>query len=146
MDDRHQELVRMSAHRILNVTLILAAMGVIVGAVLGAALGLAVGIVRNGMPVFDAAAGVMLMSALAGAGLGAVLAPLTAWLLLRHVPIGRAMGFTALGTAAGAGVGLFLRDVWWLAMALLGFVLTAIWLRLTTKVSPAVPDAGPSAE
>ncbi|MBB4638698.1 hypothetical protein [Longimicrobium terrae] len=44
-----------------------------------------------------------------GAGMGmiagAVLAPLTAWLLMRHVPLGLAFGGTLLGTVAGAAVG-----------------------------------------
>lgn len=48
---------------------------------------------------------VLLFGTALGAVAGAVLAPLTAWLLMRHVPLGLAFGGTLLGTVAGAAVG-----------------------------------------
>lgn len=126
----------MSARRVLIVTLILVAMGVICGGVLGAVLGFVVGTVRHALAVESAAPMVLTYGAL-GAALGGGLAPVTGWLLLRHVPLGRALGLTALGTMSGATIGVFfLRDVWWLWAALIGYALAALYLRLTTRSTP----------
>ena len=40
-----------------------------------------------------------------GATLGAVGAPLLGWLVLRHVPLGRAFGWAAAGTVIGGALG-----------------------------------------
>ena len=42
-----------------------------------------------------------------GAVIGAVIAPVTAWLFLRHVPLGRLTFQTTLATALAGGVGFF---------------------------------------
>ena len=136
----------MSARKILSVTAILAAAGAICGALSGALVGFIVGVVRLRQPV-EGAAMMMLTGAGGGAILGAVLAPITGWVLLRHVPIGRAMGYATLGTMAGATVGLLAaRDEWWLGGGLIGFTLTAIWLRLSTKSTPRAADSTPAPE
>ncbi|MET0398630.1 MAG: hypothetical protein ABW277_17710 [Longimicrobiaceae bacterium] len=58
-----------------------------------------------------------------GAPVGAVLGPVAAWLLMRHVPLGHAIGGTALGTLAGAALGLLLLLPQFVYMgAVLGFV------------------------
>jgi hypothetical protein len=136
----------MSARRVLIVTLILVAMGALCGAILGAVLGFIVGVVRNGLTVEGASVVVATFAAL-GAALGGGLAPLTGWLLLRHVPLGRAMGVTALGTMTGATIGVFfLRDVWWLWAALIGYALMAVYLRLTTKAGGPASEPSPDAD
>jgi hypothetical protein len=47
-----------------------------------------------------------MIGALFGAGLGAVLGPLAGFSILRHVPLGRAIGWTALGALIGGVVGM----------------------------------------
>jgi len=137
--------------RIIAVTAGLSVVGFLLGAVLGALLFGAASVVVAGvrptlaLPVVSAAMG-------CGA-LGLVLAPLAAWTLMRHVPLWRALGETALGTALGGIVGYLVpADAWPfpfpfvppLLLALVGFVLAALRLRLThrakTVVAPA--DAG----
>ena len=135
----------MSARKILSVTAILAAFGAICGAVSGALVGFVLGVVRLGRPV-ELGAMMMLTGAGGGALLGAVLAPITGWVLLRHVPLGRAMGYATLGTTAGATIGLFNAPNGWIYGGLIGFALTAIWLRLFTKSTPRVADATPAPE
>jgi hypothetical protein len=68
-----------------------------------------------------------------GAPVGAVLGPIAAWLLMRHVPLGRAIGGTALGTFAGAvpGVMLMLPGIAYMG-AVLGFGVAAIYLSART--------------
>lgn len=66
-----------------------------------------------------------------GGAVGAVLGPVAAWLLMRHVPLGIAVGGTALGTVAGSAVGALL--VGWPASfygGLLGFGVSAVALRI----------------
>jgi hypothetical protein len=133
----------MSARRVLVVTLILVVMGALSGAILGAVLGFVVGTVRYALAVEGTAGFVGAYSAL-GAALGGGLAPVTGWLLLRHVPLGRAMGITLLGTMTGATIGVFLlHDIWWLWAALIGYALAAIYLRLTTRAASTPPESGP---
>jgi hypothetical protein len=67
-----------------------------------------------------------------GGQLGAVLGPIAAWLLMRHVPLGIAVGGTTLGTLASGGIGLIVGGnplvgmLWGMA----GFGISAIALRL----------------
>lgn len=67
-----------------------------------------------------------------GGGLGAVLGPLAAWLLMRHVPLGLAVGGTTLGTLAGGGVALVATGdpVFAMLYGMGGFAISAIGLRL----------------
>src|SRR5688500_19319293 len=80
--------------------------------------------------------------------LGLVLAPLAAWTLMRHVPLWRALGETALGTALGGILGYLVPiDAWPfpfpfvppLLLALVGSVDAALRLRLTHRVKTASP-------
>jgi hypothetical protein len=121
------------------VTLAVSAVGAVVGAALGALtlLGLAIAVassrVLQGGGLADAAS--------LGSVIGAVLAPVAAWTLMRHVPVWRAILETALGTALGTGLGLIaawlagaipgLGMFWPLASGLAGFVAAALRLRLT---------------
>jgi hypothetical protein len=121
--------------RIALITLGLSASGVIVGGVLGALL---VGLVS--LVSVDSLGGIsdLLFGAEFGAVVGAVLAPVAAWTLMRHVPIWRAIAETAIGTVVGAGVGMLLEPQFhnWMSpipLGVLGFVLAAVRLRLTRR-------------
>jgi hypothetical protein len=124
-------------------TLTLSAVGAVVGAVLGglAMCGLAIAIgnpraLENGG--LTGAAGL-------GAAVGAVLAPMAAWTLMRHVPIWRAILETAVGTALGAAFGAALGwaagvipglgAFWPLVFGLVGFTAAALRLRLTGETA-----------
>jgi hypothetical protein len=79
--------------------------------------------------------GILLFAGTIGAAFGSVLGPLAAWLLMRHVPLGIAIGGTMLGTLAG-GVAALLLDgqfPWnlYLALPLLGFFLAALVIRVS---------------
>ena len=142
--------------RVAAITLSIAAIGAIIGGALGAAL-LAVWALRLGLRGTDFLAGAG-VGAAEGAGLGAVLAPITAWAFLRTVPLGRALAQTSIGTTAGAALGLVLGSIGMpsltslpagLVGALLGFVAAAIRLRFATRtrrVGAGTERSGPSAE
>jgi hypothetical protein len=128
------------------VTLALSAVGAVVGAALGALAlwGLSIAI-RNphSLELIPAAAGF-------GGMLGFVLAPVSAWTLMRHVPLWRAIVETALGTAIGVAAGWVLGPrlgyaaLWPIGFGLVGFAAAAIRLRLTHRgAARAVP--GPDA-
>jgi len=66
-----------------------------------------------------------------GAGIGAVVAPLTSWLFLRHVPLGRLILQTTVGTILAGGVG-FALGFSPLIMATLGYLAAAVRLAVVT--------------
>ena len=66
-----------------------------------------------------------------GAAIGAVVAPLMSWLLLRHVPLGRAILHTAIGTVLGGILGLTLGNPF--AGSIVGFGVAAVRLSITAK-------------
>jgi hypothetical protein len=72
------------------------------------------------------------ISIILGGGLGAVLGPVAAWLLMRHVPLGLAVGGTTLGTLAGGGIALVIMGdpVTAMLYGMAGFGIFAIGLRL----------------
>jgi hypothetical protein len=67
-----------------------------------------------------------------GGGLGAVLGPLAAWTLMRHVPLWLAVGGTTLGTFASGGAALLLTGNPFFAMlvGMIGFMMSAAALNL----------------
>ncbi|HEU4453259.1 MAG TPA: hypothetical protein VFR81_09370 [Longimicrobium sp.] len=136
----------MQVKRVAAVTAALAVAGAMVGAVCGAVLMLAFVLVEGtgGDPIGEFLA-IFAWGAMVGAALGAVLGPLSAWLLMRHVPIGLAIGGTALGTLVGAVIGLFVNRLGGaLAFGLGGFAVAAIALWLMTPRGSRVA-APPSA-
>lgn len=67
-----------------------------------------------------------------GAFLGGVLAPLAGFVLLRRVPIGKALAVTAAGTTAGATVGVLATEQslgWTIGGAVIGYAVSAAALR-----------------
>ncbi len=104
-------------------------------------------IILSGSTRFDIAEAV---AARVGALLGAVLAPTSCWLLMRHVPLWRAILQPTIGTCIGALMGILFgpgEEVGILlgfGGALIGFVVSATWLRFTKSrgerrsVEPAV--------
>jgi hypothetical protein len=62
-----------------------------------------------------------------GGGLGAVLGPLAAWMLMRHVPLWLAVGGTTFGTCASGGLALLVTGDPGFAVMLgiAGFLLSA---------------------
>ncbi|MET0398627.1 MAG: hypothetical protein ABW277_17695 [Longimicrobiaceae bacterium] len=74
----------------------------------------------------------------AGATAGALLGPVAAWLLMRHVPLGRAVGGAALGalgaTVAGAALGIATGtwDHGLLFYPLLGLGASSVYLNVST--------------
>ena len=75
---------------------------------------------------------VLLFATIFGGVLGAVLGPIAAWLLMRHVPLGLAVGGTTLGTLAGGGIALVATGKPSTSMlyGMAGFGISAIGLRL----------------
>lgn len=71
------------------------------------------------------------LSALAGAAVGGVLAPLTGWLFLRHVPLGALVVHTTIATALFGGIGMAL-GVNPLLTAGVGFILESARLAIKT--------------
>jgi hypothetical protein len=120
-----------SARRIVGVTLGLVGAGAVLGAVAGAvAVAISVLITEN-----DTSGEGLLVGAFFGAPLGAITAPVLAWLMLRTVPLGKMFVVTAGGTAVGAIVGWVTTTsgtaevVNGLAGAFIGCVVGAITLR-----------------
>ena len=121
--------------RIAEVTVALAAVGAGVGSVLGTFL-VAMLAAREGGFGLIGPIQVLLVGASFGASVGAVLAPLAAWTLMRRVPIWRAVAETAVGTVVGTGIGLLIgpnADSPFslpLVLGLAGFALASLRLRL----------------
>jgi hypothetical protein len=113
--------------------------GIIVGAILGA-LTMQILLLLDGFLVDSET---RTEAALAGAAFGSVaggiLAPIAAWTLMRSVPLGRAIGETAIGATLGAVVGFFLAPVfilgivWPIGGALLGFTAAATRLHFAYR-------------
>lgn len=119
----------MDIKRIAVVTAGLAGAGMVVGGMLGGGLGLVAMLVSSGVGALMEFGEYVLVAALAGALAGAVLGPLAAWLLMRRVPLGLAIGGTALGTLAGVA-SAFVIGGNLIVNPLLGFGLSALAMRL----------------
>lgn len=128
-----------SPARTVGVTLGLTGAGALCGGFAGAA-GLALALLIEA-PFGRAPLGIYLFAAGVGAPLGALLAPLASWLLLRRVPVGRSFLRLTLGTIVGGVAGWFTLAghnplVWPTAVAAAGFLSVAIALRLTHRRAP----------
>jgi hypothetical protein len=133
MSDGTSAGVSSRAARILLVTAALSAVGAVVGAITSV-VAMTLWLLTHGLgtpPIFSFETGI---AAMIGAGLGAVLAPLEAWLLLRRVPLWRAITETAIGTIIGAVAFSFLTASSLIAGAVVGFTVAALRLRFVTRV------------
>ena len=130
----------MRVGRIVAVTAGLAATGAVLGAGLGGLVG-AAGLALGGGGALFHAWRFLLFASGAGAVIGAVLAPVAAWALLRYVPLGRAVGQTLLGSALGAAIGMAITPFYAIYGSLIGFVAAAVRLRLVTPARPALPSS-----
>lgn len=87
-------------------------------------------------------------AALYGGVFGAVLAPVAAFTLMRHVPIWRAIVETAVGTTVGVAIGCIVGPrmgaaaLWPIGLGLLGFLAAAVRLRLTHRGSRQIDASG----
>ena len=116
--------------RIVLVTVGLSAAGAVLGALasVGALTGVIGVMALTGKAEFGLTAEVLLVAGRVGAVFGMVLGPLTAWLALRRVALGRAMLTTTAATMVGAIVGTPLPFGSILG-AVGGFLAVAFWLR-----------------
>jgi hypothetical protein len=118
--------------RVVAVTAGLVATGAVVGALVGVLM-IAFWFVPGDLPHLWMDRDTILEVALFGAIVGAVLGPVAAWLLMRHIPLWRAVGGTALGTLAAAALGLlFGGQEMSLYAAFLGFGAASVYLRVRT--------------
>jgi hypothetical protein len=130
--------------RVLLVTLGLIGVGAVAGALLGSAVLLLVSLPRIAHWSADTLLVTLLFGTALGMPLGAVGAPLLSWLLLRRVPLGRALGITSLGTVVGSLIGCLvfllvegggdLGSVSLVFGAVVGFFASAVYLRLRQGV------------
>lgn len=131
------------------VTLALLVTGFVLGALLGTVMLLGMTLSYGQVPSLDGVPKAFVLGVVFGGPLGAVAAPVVAWLLLRHVSLGRAIGVTALGTVLGGIVAARLVGAFGLSEAamlvaipgaLLGFLGSALWLRLRTPTPSAARE------
>ena len=135
----------MRVGRAVSITLGIALVGAIIGGVIGAALFVAWTSLSWAISVDPSGGwGVIAVGAATGAGLGAVLAPLTSWVFLRRVPLGKALLQTTVGTTAGAAIGLALDGAGLMLRtgvpagvvgAIVGFLAAAVRLRFASRTS-----------
>jgi hypothetical protein len=134
--------------RIMAVTVGLTLAGAVLGGVAGA-VALAIALAVTEGPAAAADAGVLAFAAYLGAVLGAVSGPVVAWLLLRHVPLGRVFLGSVAGTVVGGVAGwisttAFDQIQYAVLGALAGFFTAVVALRRRIRASvdaTAVPGA-----
>ncbi len=101
----------MTLKRFAAVTAGLAAAGFAVGAGLSAVVAAVVIASVGGMRDLVEYGEYVLAAGLWGGGVGAVIGPAAAWLLMRHVPLWKAIGGTAAGTLAGIGLAFLVIEL-----------------------------------
>ena len=117
--------------RVAGVGAALAATGAVLGAGLSAGLMALGGVVLRAASVAAPGSSILATAGI-GAALGAVLTPMTAFLLLRQVALGKALLFTMLGMALGVSAGQLASGQTIVAAGagFGAFLLTALLLRL----------------
>jgi hypothetical protein len=127
--------------RILLVTAGLMVTGAIAGAITAMVAVTIVMLVVSGLSALADLGWGMAVAAMLGAPIGAVILPLEAWVLLRRVPLWRALAETAAGTILGA-VAFALLSPGPILGAVIGFTLAAIRLRIATRGGQALGARG----
>jgi hypothetical protein len=121
-----------SPTKIIAVTAVLIVIGAVVGALTSITALAIVALVQgvpgtlHRLPYWLPAAGVF------GGLVGGILAPVEAWILLRRVPLWKAITQTAVGTLLGALAFSLVAPPGPILGAVIGFTLAAIRLRVTT--------------
>jgi hypothetical protein len=117
---------------LLRVVLLVGLLGAVAGAIVGivAYFAIALWALRGSMPSGRDAAFVIAIGAAGGAVAGFLLGPLVGFGLLRHVPLGRAIAFTGLGTLAGLAASIATNGRHPLPLTVGGFLLGAVAARL----------------
>jgi hypothetical protein len=130
----------MSFKRIAAVTGWLSLAGAAAGALLGGAFMAGARVWIGGLAALRGAGEDVLFGAVFCGAFGAVLGPVAAWLLMRHVPLWLAIGGTAVGTFAGMLYGVGSAPMFssapllgLLLYPLLGFGASALALRITYR-------------
>ena len=131
----------MTLRRVAIISAVVAAIGSIVGALVGASVQLIIVLVQGGS--LSSSTRPLLQAAGFGALVGAVFAPAASWLLLRHVPLWRAITETAAGTLVGALVAMWAAPAFVIPAAGVGFLLAAARLRIFTSRKSTAVDVGP---
>lgn len=134
-----------SPGRVVLVTAGLVLTGIALG---GAAAGiaLAIAMLLHGEPRAMLDPFLWRLGGIVGGVLGAVVAPVMSWLLLRPVSLGKGMFQTTIGAIAGGVIGTILLSDYPLAplwSAFAGYTAAAVRLRLTASKGPALPPMGP---
>ncbi len=137
--------MNVNPRRILVVTAGLVVVGAFVGAACGMIAGLVLAIGEPGARSLLSSNPFTLMALTAwfGAVAGGVGLPILGWIALRSVPLGRALGATALGTVLGAVLGQLMNPFnpnsgelpGVIAGGFLGFLAFGIAIRLSSPVS-----------
>lgn len=122
----------MSASRIAAITLGLMAVGALCGGAIGIMITAATSLAERHVVRLEDAGAIVVLGGFFGGAIGAVLAPLLAWVLLREVPIGRSIVETGAGALLGAAVAFFAAPGYMIAAAILGFVAAGLRLRIAT--------------
>lgn len=130
----------MRAKRIVQVTAGLALAGFTFGGIAGAVLIFLLGFPADGWTVVPE---ILLLGAAFGAVFGIVLGPIGAWLLMRDVPLGLAVGGTTLGTIIG-GAAAFVSEApdSILYGPVAGFAVAAVALRIHARLRRRALPAG----
>lgn len=133
--------------RAIGVTVLLVALGGVVGSVLGTLVLLLLSLRRFPDWTLQSVVLTWVMGTMIGTPLGAIGGPTLGWLLLRRVPLGRAIVATALGTVIGSLVGAAtwriariggdVGGLFLIAGAVAGFVVTAVGLWAITATAAA---------
>ena len=129
--------------RVVSITFALSLLGAICGAVLGSLTAVTHPPLAF-IPRDDVTRFVLFgleFGAFGGGVIGAVLAPIIAWIFLRRVPLDRAIRITALGIAAGVTGGLFFPLGIAIALGLVGFMAASggLWWASRRRVPIANP-------
>ena len=130
--------------RVLVVTGGLSVAGGLVGAICGAATIIAIAAIEGGLGGLVSHGFLNILGLCAGFGaiVGMIGAPTVGWGLLRRVPLGRAIAFTAAGSVVGAVVGELARgltrDIPTVFVgAFVGFIVAAMLVRPRVDVDSA---------
>lgn len=121
--------------RTLRVALTVGLLGAAAGALVGLLwyVGVTLVALRGEVPSGRDVAYVVAIGVVGGAVAGFVLGPLVGFLLLRNVPLGRAIAFSGAGTLAGLAVSIAMDGRHPIPLTLGGFVTGAVAARLLSS-------------